>query len=120
MAIRAIQDHVLVSDMNFGERKSAGGIVIKGDDATSDGIRPRWAKVVAVGHQQKDYKVGQYILIKHGRWTRGIDIEGNTVRRVDTDDVLAVSDVEQLDESFAGAEVVTDAGQKNIEDIYNY
>ena len=119
MGFRAIQDHVLVTDMQFDERISHGGIVLLGDDKTSDGIRPRWGKVVAIGKEQKDITVGQYIMIKHGRWTRGIEMEGETVRRVDTDDILVVSDVWHEDESHAGAAVVTDQREKNIEDLYD-
>ena len=117
MSIKAIQDHVLVADMNFEERQTAGGIVILSDDKTTSGIRPRWAKVIAVGKEQKSIQVGQWILIKHGRWTRGVEVEGQTIRRVDTDDVLAVSDEEQLDESFAGSDVELASSQK-IEDLY--
>ena len=120
MGIRAIQDHVLVTDMNFEERLTTGGIVLLSDDKTSTGIRPRWGRVIAVGSRQKDVTVGQYIMIKHGRWTRGIEIDGEVVRRVDIDDILVVSDVPQEDETGAGSEVVIDQQEKNIEDIYNY
>ena len=119
MGFRAIQDHVLVTDMKFDERLTRGGIVLLGDDKTSDGIRPRWAKVVAIGKEQKDIKVGQYVCIKHGRWTRGIEMEGETVRRVDTDDILVVSDVQHDDESMAGMEVVTDQRARSVEDLYD-
>jgi co-chaperonin GroES (HSP10) len=82
--------------MYFGERISAGGIVLRNDDTKSAGIRPRWGKVYAVGPEQKDVKVGQYIMIAHGRWTRGIKIEDNDgeqiIRKVDPNDVLLVSD----------------------------
>ena len=119
MAIRAIQNHVLVTDMSFDERVTNGGIVLMGDDKTSSGIRPRWGRVVAVGHQQKDIIVGQYVLVKHGRWTRGIEMEGQTIRRIDTDDVLVVSDVYHEDESMPGSEVVVDQQQKHMEDLDN-
>ena len=91
-----------------------------GDDETSAGIRPRWGRVVAVGRLQEDVKVGQYVLVKHGRWTRGVEFEGEVVRRVDNDDILVVSDVPQNDETEAGDEVVVDQYQRNIDDIYNY
>lgn len=118
MGIRAIQDHVIVADMNFEERLSKGGVVLLGDDKTSDGIRPRWARVVAIGHKQKDIKIGQYVLISHGRWTRGVELEEEVIRRVDTADILLVSDVWHEDESSAGSHVVTDQREKNIEDLY--
>ena len=120
MGIRAIQNHVLVTDMSFDERVTNGGIVLMGDDKTSSGIRPRWGKVVAVGKQQKDITVGQFVCVKHGRWTRGIDMEGQIVRRVDTDDILVVSDVYHEDESMPGQEVVVDQQAKTLDDHYDY
>lgn len=91
-----IKDHVIVSDMNFGERKLSSGLVLLGDDAKASGIRPRWAKVYAIGPEQRDVTPQQWVLVEHGRWTRGIkvEIDGNVfvIRRVDTDAILAVSD----------------------------
>ena len=95
--IRALHDHVIVQDMHFGERVSRGGIVLLADDAKSTGIRPRWARVYATGHKQQDISVGQWVLVEHGRWTRGIRLEDNgdkplVVRRVEVDAILAVRD----------------------------
>lgn len=94
--IAALKDAVIVSDMSFDERISHGGIVLPNDDMKSSGIRPRWAKVYAIGPEQKDIKVGQYILVSHGRWTRGIKIDDGTgektIRKVDNKDILLVSD----------------------------
>lgn len=105
--IRALHDCILVKDMNFHERLTTGGILLPGDDKMSEGIRPRWAEVFAVGPKQKDVKVGQFILIKHGRWTRGATIDYNgeelVMRRVDNDDILLVSDDPQVDDTFSGA-----------------
>jgi hypothetical protein len=94
--ITPIKNHVIVTDMNFGERQLSSGLVLLGDDAKSSGIRPRWAKVYAVGPEQQDVVPEQWILIEHGRWTRGIKVEINhtefTIRRVDADAIMAVSD----------------------------
>lgn len=93
--IKALHDYILVSDMKFEERITNGGIVLLNDDMKSAGIRPRWAKVYAVGPDQSDVEVGEYILISHGRWTRGIKIDDGTgehvIRKVDNNDVLMVS-----------------------------
>jgi co-chaperonin GroES (HSP10) len=82
--------------MTFDERISNGGIIIPNDDMKSSGIRPRWGRVYAIGPDQTDIKVGQYVLVSHGRWTRGVDIEDangeHTIRKVDTNDILMVSD----------------------------
>lgn len=94
--IKPLRDSIIVSDMHFDERITHSGIVLLNDDMKSSGIRPRWAKVYAIGPEQKDVQVGQYILINHGRWTRGIKIEDETgehiIRKVDNSDVLLVSD----------------------------
>jgi hypothetical protein len=95
-SIRAIKDHILVKDMNFGFRTLSSGILLPNDDATSAGIRPRWAQVYAIGPDQKDIKVGEWVLVEHGRWTRGfkIEVDGTeyTLRRVDPEAVMLHSD----------------------------
>ena len=94
--LTALKDHVIVTDMSFDERITHGGIVLPNDDMKSSGIRPRWGKVYAIGPEQKDIQVGQYILISHGRWTRGIKIDDGTgekvIRKVDNKDILLISD----------------------------
>jgi co-chaperonin GroES (HSP10) len=110
-SIKALHDNILVKDMYFGERFTSNGILLPGDDKTSTGIRPRWAEVYAVGDKQTDVTVGQYVLVSHGRWTRGIKIEVNdndlTLRRVDNNDILLVSDTKQMDDTHTDAIVVT-------------
>ena len=101
-----LKKRVLVSDMHFGETKSKGGIILVDDDGTAEGIHPRWGKVYAVGRLQDDVKVGQWILVAHGRWSRafkvkrkengsageiGVELE---VRMIDENDILLVSDTE--------------------------
>jgi hypothetical protein len=104
--LKAMNDTIIVSDMYFGERISAGGIVLRNDDTKSAGIRPRWGKVYAVGPKVKDIKVGQYICISHGRWTRGIRIEGEqTIRKVDPKDILLVSDEPVNDATLSDKEI---------------
>ena len=100
-----LHDTIIVSDMEFTERISNGGIIILNDDMNSAGIRPRWGKVYAVGPKVKDIQVGQYIMIAHGRWTRGITIdtpEGEKViRKVDNNDILLVSEDKPQDETMS-------------------
>ena len=76
--LRALNDHVLVSDMNFKERKLSSGIYLLNDDGRGAGIRPRWAQVYATGPEQEDITIGQWVLVSHGRWTRGVTIEDTT------------------------------------------
>lgn len=95
-ALRALNDNVLVTDMEFKGRTLASGIILPNDDGKAAGIRPRWAQIYAVGPQQTDVRVGQWICVAHGRWTRGLDIEDDqgakTIRKIDPKDILLVSD----------------------------
>ena len=90
--------------MNFKEKISHGGIIIPNSDGKLEGIYARWARVYAIGKDQKDINVGQYVLVKHGRWTRGVEIEDTegtkVIRRVDQNDILMVSDTPMEDESI--------------------
>jgi co-chaperonin GroES (HSP10) len=105
--IKPLRDAVIVSDMNFEERLSNGGIILVKDNGKSSGIRPRWGRVYAVGPDQTTIKVGTWICVEHGRWTRGIDIEDETgkktLRRVDPKDVMMESDEEPQDVTFSSA-----------------
>lgn len=102
--IKVLRDSVLVKDMKFTERK-IGSIIVPADDGKDAGIRPRWAEVYAVGPEQQDVKIGEYVLVSHGRWTRGIDIEDEsgqiTLRKVDPKDILLVSDEPRYDETMS-------------------
>jgi co-chaperonin GroES (HSP10) len=99
-----LHDSVIVSEMNFEERRTSSGIVIVSDDGKNSGIRPRWGKVYAIGAEQTDVHIGQYVLVAHGRWTRGIKIEDehgvHVIRRIDTNDILAVSDEPVVDDTM--------------------
>ena len=98
MKIRAIHNDVIVTDMDMGDQITASGIVVQSDDGKARGVKPRWGKVYKVGPEQKDIREGEWILIEHGRWTRGIEIDDGdgvkTIRRVDNNCILAVSNEE--------------------------
>ena len=103
--LRPLRDNVIVSDMNFEGRTTAGGIFLLSDDGKSEGIRHRWGKVYAVGPEQTDVKVGDWILIEHGRWSRGItmveeDGTETVVRRIDVNAILMVTDEDPGDNTF--------------------
>lgn len=115
-SLRALNDHVLVAEMNFSGRQLSSGIFLLNDDLRTAGIRPRWAQVYAVGPEQQDIQIGQWVLVSHGRWTRGVKIEDNTgevtIRRIDPDDVLLVSDTQpQGDDTISDAILKDAAGQ---------
>lgn len=105
--LKPLNDHVIVSDMTFDERISRGGLILPNDNGTSRGIRPRWGQIYAVGPDQKEFAIGQWVLVAHGRWTRGIDVEDETgkktLRRIDPNDILMISDEEVHDETFSAA-----------------
>ena len=94
--IRPLKDSVIVKDMEFTGRTLSSGIILPSDNGKSDGIRPRWGQIYAIGPEQKDVTVGQWICVAHGRWTRGLDIQDDegkkTIRRIDPKDILLVSD----------------------------
>jgi len=116
-----IKDHVLVTDLYFGEQKTKGGIIVRDDNGTARGVYPRWARVWAKGPNNTDpYEVGEYVLIEHGRWTRKIDcdVDGEeiTLHRVDIDAILAVSN-EKPNELQIGAEFSTAPDKVKAEDF---
>tara|TARA_B100000780_G_C21033217_1_gene414328 strand:+ start:615 stop:1016 length:402 start_codon:yes stop_codon:yes gene_type:complete len=95
---KAKGDDVLVVDMHFGEQTTASGLILKSDDGNTRGIYPRWGKVYSKGPRNKDeFKVGDWILVMHGRWTRGLKIETEAdgeleMRRVELESILAYSE----------------------------
>ena len=113
--LETIHDNVLVTEMNFDEQVTAGGIIVGSDNGKTEGIKPRWGKVWAIGPTQTDVKVGEWILIEHGRWTRGVTVEdenGNQtiIRRVEVKSILASADDRPNDIMF-GSHSSTEQGQ---------
>tara|TARA_B100000212_G_scaffold265420_1_gene204946 strand:+ start:612 stop:1013 length:402 start_codon:yes stop_codon:yes gene_type:complete len=100
--IRAVGNRVIVSDMHFGEQKTRGGIIIRDDDGTSRGIYPRWGRVFRKGPKNSEpYEEGQWVLVEHGRWTRGLsitigDVE-RTLRMVEAESILGYSENQPAD-----------------------
>jgi len=110
--IKALKKDVLVSDMEFDTRITQSGLILPNDNGTSLGIRPRWGRVYAVGKDQTDVQVGQWVMVAHGRWTRGLDIEDGestikrTIRKIDPKDILLVSDVKDRPQDDTQSEAV--------------
>ena len=104
--ITPTHSNILVTDMEFGERVTSGGVILLGDDKEERGIRPRWCRVLAVGPKNKDVKKDEWIYVAHGRWTRGIDLtnedgESITIRMVDPKDVLLATNDLPIDDYVA-------------------
>lgn len=99
--IKPLNDNILVADMNFEEMKTASGIIIQSDDGKAHGVKPRWCRVWAVGPEQKEVSVGEWILVEHGRWTRGVTVQEDgkefVIRRVENISVMLRADERPAD-----------------------
>lgn len=80
MKAKAINNKLLVHNMEKGERRTASGIVLTDDNGRSEGIRPRWCQIYSIGPDVKDADLapGKWVLVEHGRWTRGMTITNDT------------------------------------------
>jgi len=111
--LKPIRDNIVITDMDFGERK-IGMFVLPSDDGKSEGVRHRWGRVHSVGPQQTDVKPGEWVLFEHGRWSRGftvLDDAGNdiTIRRGDPKGILLVADERPNENTFGSHSTVTHA-----------
>ena len=118
--IRAILDHVIVTDMDFSGRQLSSGIFLLGDDGKSEGIRPRWAKVYKVGPDQTDVQVGDWVFVEHGRWSRGIELDINgevfATRRIDPNCIIFKSDTKPEDDDTISTAV---SGEKKTRENWS-
>ena len=118
--ITPLKKRVLVSDMHFGETKTKGGIILADDDGTQSGIHPRWAKVYAVGKDQVDVEIGQWVMVSHGRWSRALKVKKEgaelEVRMIDENDILLVSD-DEPDQNRKQAGYVNTGGMQQMEKL---
>lgn len=106
--VRPLSKDILVINMDMGEMRSAGGLIIQSDDGKAHGVKPRWAQVYKVGERcEIDVKPGQWILIEHGRWTRKIKIDDGEgekeFQKVEVSSILAVAD-EKPNDFYIGQE----------------
>ena len=105
--IKPIRDNVLVTDMEFEAVTTASGIFIPSQNGKSEGVKPRWGRVWAIGPEQQDVNVGDWIYVEHGRWTRKINIDdGEGVKdfqKVEIKSIMAVTD-ERPNDFYIGKE----------------
>ena len=71
-SLKPLHGKVFIHNMEKGERV-VRGIIIRDDNAKSRGVRPRWARVYAIGDGVVDLNVGDWVLMEHGRWSRSMD-----------------------------------------------
>ena len=79
------------------EQVTKSGVILLADNATEEGMKPRWFKALAVHPEEKDINEGDYILVAHGRWSREYkrenkDGEKEVLIVVESDSVLGISD----------------------------
>jgi co-chaperonin GroES (HSP10) len=75
-SVKPLHARIAVTDMEFGEKLSSSGLIIPSTDGKSSGVHPRWGRVHVKGNgNTDDYKVGDWVLIEHGRWTRTINVD---------------------------------------------
>jgi co-chaperonin GroES (HSP10) len=122
--LKPLRDNVLITDMSFDEQKTASGIILRSDDGKTEGIKPRWGRVWAIGPEQIDVKVGEWILIEHGRWTRGVTVEDENgdeiiIRRVDTKAILLSADDKPNDIMFGAHATPSHGSVHNPQDFVN-
>ena len=120
--IRPIKNRVLVHNMHFGEQTTKGGIIIRSDDGETRGIYPRWGQVHSKGPDNKDpYEVGDWILVEHGRWTRGLEItlagEPITIRMVEAESVIGGNDQAPDNDLRIGEEIDLHTDKARPEDF---
>lgn len=95
--LRPGKDKVIIHNLERGITKTTSGIIIPDDDGTASGIRPRWAQVWKIGRKVLDVKIGDWVLLEHGRWSRHFNFnDGETLHRIHMIDfpeaVLLVTD----------------------------
>lgn len=89
--LNVLKNVIMISQIEGG-LQTKGNLIIPDDEMLERGLKPRWCKVFKVGSDIKDVQTGDWILVEHGRWSRGIEaiIEGadHTFRIVDPNDIL--------------------------------
>lgn len=92
--IDPISDHIIVHNIESTNQRVQRGIIILDENSNERGVRPRWAQVYKVGPEQEDVVPGEWVLVEHGRWTRGIKLDNDDVyRKIDPKAILLVSDL---------------------------
>lgn len=79
---------------DFGFKTTSGGLIINDKDGDEKSIRPRWFQVTHVGPKNKDILVDEFVLVAHGRWSRGFNLNEGEPKlfHLDTDEILLKSD----------------------------
>jgi hypothetical protein len=96
----AVKDKVIgVLIEDFGLKKTASGLYLNDKDGSHESIKPRWFQVTHVGPDNKDFQVDDYVLVAHGRWSRGFTLDDETKTKyyhLDIEEILMISDKNPL------------------------
>ena len=99
MNLKPLKDTILVHNIEKGERQLSSGIVLLNDDGKEQGVRSRWAQVYAKGPEVDYVTEGEWVLIEHGRWSRGLKVSDDlTVYKVDNKSIMATSEEQPKNE----------------------
>lgn len=110
MKVRALRNKVLVTDLDRGEHL-IGSVVIPDDNRRMMGVRDRWALVYSVGENIDEIQKNDWVLIRHGRWTRSVSV------RDDSGDNIPLWSIDWPDGVLIAAESPTDAMLPDIPDV---
>ena len=97
--IKAMRDKILaiMVDDPDAEIKTSGGIILRQKDGTEGSIKPLWFQVYSVGNEIDWLEEGQWVLVDHGRWSRGMKVDDDLkVHLLDNKDCLMVSDEDPM------------------------
>ena len=101
MKLRPLQDSFIFEFINetvggrFVENHKSG-IILTNQDLSTQGDRPRWGRVLAIGEKVVDFEVGDLALIEYGKWTVGITFEDKKYWRSAQPFVCALSNDESI------------------------
>ena len=112
MKIRAIADHIICTEADFGDHVTDYGLVVKSTAGQSQGIAARWFKVHAIGPKvTMPLSSGQWLLVEHGRWTDAMEVRNDdgdleSYWRVDPMGCLVVQDEKPESSLYFNSDVI--------------
>lgn len=113
MKIKALGDHIICVNADFGEQITESGLIIQSNIDQSQGITSRWFEVFEVGPKIDWLKPGNWVLVEYGRWTSHFQLEDERLPtgrckawKVDPEGCLATAD-EKPDTFYYNSNVVT-------------
>lgn len=79
--IECFPDTMFVEKIEYGERKTKGGLILTAEqmDWRGNFIRPRWAKVKYKADNIADVSVGDWVLLDHGNWSTSMKMTINGI-----------------------------------------